>query len=1291
MSVNFNNLSRKNIKKVTENPKNTSDDSEINTKKEHNEKINSTKSKPNIDKNKKITNISEIFPALIRSKSQDYQESSETSKSDDEFLFIDERIVSSSTVFSSNSKYTEDFPIPTTTPKKENKTNNRVQNRISPKRRNETKKKSQQSDDEYDDDSERSNESISSFHSKIRARIFSSPGKIRISPSHSSVEIIGRKTDEYSEEDFVDMDDICDDKKAELEKKEVEKKPKNEMFARFLKKPQKKAEIQIKKDVNIELKKKSKSFKRSDSLGSNSSWSSVVKTTKIYPYKRTQKEDTNMLILGVQKTIEHSFYSKFEEEYSSEKTDSIEDEKHSDITSTTSNDLNLVKKNKSVSFDYEETEENTPKLLIQTKDMFSRFKKKSNQKRIIDTTNEDKVKDFKIKFTDKMKRLPIFKHLTDIELRLNNLLQDEKESICIIAPTGSGKTTVCSVIISNSYEKRKLKKPLRVIVCSPRRAAVASAKEFLLSNLIFPNLEEDNFGTAYDNEINYNVDKTRIVFATTQHVQNLMQKYIQNEKKFPFDVIIIDEFHLGEMSSDIVATMWYYQKELLKCNIVFMSATPDMSILEKYDFIHTDLDEESNNLRKIFNNKVLLYNTDSYKVDVVKLIPENELHVNILDKEKETLKYFINSLLEITNKTEINEHILIFVDGKVLMDIIYDQIKEYEQNLGDHKIYKMHSEMDMSEIMNALNDNDAYRKIIIATNIAETSITIDALYHVYDFGIEKISNSSISGGIILERKFISKSSVKQRMGRTGRTNNGTYYSLYSNYDYEFSMPEIREREILRLQITTILLHFIGSGISYKILEFWRSSKDVLISLLDLAKIQLCKLEITNIEQLKLEDEYFYNGLIDRYIVNKNNVRIYVEKTPFTDLASKLTFDYKCSRAFTEMCFDDDIKDAEVFSVLFVLSILQITWDRLLKIPDYKKENDFSKSKKEHKNSFKKEYYGEYFENASCSVEGYLNFYNKIVSTINIFESNALKNFCYTNMFRYNSFKDLITHMRTSFSIYKKWSLKRKFDSKIPDMIDTMDKHNEDDYFDMNQIIDLFECDVDISLVLKKLRKYFLTAFDLSTILHDTTINNINGKFIEDVDIFSPKLQGEFDKILMGSFLGRFYCVITDKITKCNQRFYVNPNEMETNYREALNRNCIILGNFTHINRTYITSFINWTNDEELKKDYEAYMDYKNNNNTIELIILPLEIRTKTGSTRWCDIAEEEDEELSNSQNLLSGPPTRSSSFGIIRDSEIEKKILLNIEGLLDDNEIVDWSNNYSEEESEEDDDSDDSI
>ena len=131
------------------------------------------------------------------------------------------------------------------------------------------------------------------------------------------------------------------------------------------------------------------------------------------------------------------------------------------------------------------------------------------------------------------------------------------------------------------------------------------------------------------------------------------------------------------------------------------------------------------------------------------------------------------------------------------------------------------------------------RKVIFSTNIAETSITVDGIVYVVDSGLCKQKSFSASTGTSsLQSVLISKADARQRAGRAGRTQPGSYHALYSQQTFETTMLEEAVPEIHRLSLSALVLHLSALGINVDVFAFLDPPPP---SALTAAKRQLCVL------------------------------------------------------------------------------------------------------------------------------------------------------------------------------------------------------------------------------------------------------------------------------------------------------------------------------------------------------------------------------------------------------------------------------------------------------------------
>ncbi|KAK3929267.1 3'-5' RNA helicase YTHDC2 [Frankliniella fusca] len=154
--------------------------------------------------------------------------------------------------------------------------------------------------------------------------------------------------------------------------------------------------------------------------------------------------------------------------------------------------------------------------------------------------------------------------------------------------------------------------------------------------------------------------------------------------------------------------------------------------------------------------------------------------------------------------------ILVFLPGYDLITTLRDRISEDRDKFsqaGKFFVYTLHSNMQTSDQKRVFQPAPANtRKIILSTNIAETSVTIDDVVYVIDSGkVKEKSFDAISGVSSLRNEWISQACAKQRKGRAGRTRPGLCYHMFSKIRYR-SLQQHQTPEILRMPLQELCLH-----------------------------------------------------------------------------------------------------------------------------------------------------------------------------------------------------------------------------------------------------------------------------------------------------------------------------------------------------------------------------------------------------------------------------------------------------------------------------------------------------
>lgn len=375
-----------------------------------------------------------------------------------------------------------------------------------------------------------------------------------------------------------------------------------------------------------------------------------------------------------------------------------------------------------------------------------------------------------------------------VEFYKKNLLQSiQRFQVTIVqADTGSGKTIFIPKILNQSKQFKK------IIISQTKRTAVIAASKFLSSNLNEKIGGTVGYSIRFENKSN---EYNKIIFMTDGI---LFKKLINNffvEKK---TCLIIDEFHERTLHTDLIICILrrilINRKDL---KLIFMSASGDSLKLAKY------------------------FNQNLGKID----IPGSLFKVQTFFSKHIQLD-FIVSLCSIITKIHLREKngsdFLVFLPGyKEILECESMLKNILEKKCKNFKILKLHSILPLPEQINIFNSlNLEKRKIILSTNVAESSLTIKGIKFVFDSGFSKQKVLNWKTGYDLYKIFpITKSEAKQRTGRAGRMSNGKCYRMFTYIDYSrfqnFPRPEIQ-----RSELSTLFLQIFTSGFpSLFILDF----------------------------------------------------------------------------------------------------------------------------------------------------------------------------------------------------------------------------------------------------------------------------------------------------------------------------------------------------------------------------------------------------------------------------------------------------------------------------------------
>ena len=376
---------------------------------------------------------------------------------------------------------------------------------------------------------------------------------------------------------------------------------------------------------------------------------------------------------------------------------------------------------------------------------------------------------------------------------------NQHDSVLISAPTGIGKSLGVPWILG--------RKGNRVVISVPTVAAAISL--FARQKMLNPGIE---VGYAAEAKIHYTA-KTQIIYATSGHVRRRFLDFYRQIKdksiKQDFvtglisqtDILILDEIHLGSIDDHINTSLWEYgiKKGYPVPKLILSSATPKEGMYPKT--FKYSIQTKSYPVNVYYHDK-------NYRVGDRNLIE---------DLAKVILTF---------NSSPLKGDILVFVAGKGEISQLISKLHLSLQSSRDEKhraiIVPAHGDLSredfrkiyrrpgLSRETGRMMENPP-RKIVIATNIAETSITIEGINLVIDSMMEKRSETSSTGGYRLTLHNISQSSAIQRKGRTGRTGPGNCYRMCTG-DFYLQLELNRPEEITRVPIYNTVMELIEVGL-----------------------------------------------------------------------------------------------------------------------------------------------------------------------------------------------------------------------------------------------------------------------------------------------------------------------------------------------------------------------------------------------------------------------------------------------------------------------------------------------
>jgi ATP-dependent helicase HrpB len=364
--------------------------------------------------------------------------------------------------------------------------------------------------------------------------------------------------------------------------------------------------------------------------------------------------------------------------------------------------------------------------------------------------------------------LPVAEIIPEVQKALKN-----ESTLIIAAPPGAGKSTLLPLAL---FEEAFLEGK-KIIMLEPRRLAARSIAMRMAELLDEEVGQTVGYRIRFENKISAH---TKIEVVT----EGILTRMLQSDNALEqFGLVIFDEFHERNLQADLALALCREAQQVLRPDLRLMIMSATLNIPQ---------------LQTLLNAPVIESKGRQYPVEVI--------HTNDADE------FLLPELVSQTIARALKAH-----DGDVLAFLPGEgEIRKCEEILSNQlpgfRVHPLYGMLPHNEQYAAIMPNrQGKRKIVLATSIAETSLTIEGIKIVVDSGFGRRSRFDPASGLSrLETLRISKDMADQRAGRAGRLSAGVCYRLWTKATQE-RMAEHRIPEIMEADLCSLVLELSKWG------------------------------------------------------------------------------------------------------------------------------------------------------------------------------------------------------------------------------------------------------------------------------------------------------------------------------------------------------------------------------------------------------------------------------------------------------------------------------------------------
>nr|CDS28647.1 ATP dependent RNA helicase DHX34 [Hymenolepis microstoma] len=373
---------------------------------------------------------------------------------------------------------------------------------------------------------------------------------------------------------------------------------------------------------------------------------------------------------------------------------------------------------------------------------------------------------------------------------------DGQQVLVIAGDTGCGKSTQVPQYLAeqkvNPSDSESDPKYKRIAVTQPRKIACVSLAARVSTEMLCEK------GTKVGYQVRFEKHKSRatqILFLT----EGLLLRQMQSDPFLrEYDVIVLDEVHERHWQTDCLLG-------LMKCLVM---ARPEVRLVLMSATINVNL------FASFFNDCPILEVPGRLYPITVKYCPLTPAE-QAASMERIDPAPYVRLLQHIDQTYEVSERgdLLVFLSGMAEIQIVMEACKAYAEQTKRWVVLPLHSALPaFSQEKIFHTPPDGVRKCVLATNIAETSVTIDGIRFVADSGkVKELTWDALSRMRRLKETTVSKASADQRKGRAGRTGPGVCFRFFKEEEYNefqsFTTPEIQ-----RVPLDLLALQMMAMGL-----------------------------------------------------------------------------------------------------------------------------------------------------------------------------------------------------------------------------------------------------------------------------------------------------------------------------------------------------------------------------------------------------------------------------------------------------------------------------------------------